>query len=515
MSTLVTKDNATATNQRGGYDDYTKYSIMTFPSWNALKEFSEKLPRTSSAIEGNTAFERYINEALENLRKNPTLAKFSAYGLNGKQPRTYREAMERTEFLYKEEYAKVKERIQGLINEWLQMDSTAETMKPKFVYNDKAIGEFVFSKAAMSLEPKLFYYSPSLKREIDSINEKIISKGKKMFLEDGSEVVFAFKVKKKTSKYQNIDDLGTITKKTKKIDGAIYNLFESKGVEADAESELIAMGYFAKTIDNKLWVRKDKDNDGSSFEFVIASGENSLKEANKKGLLQVKSSNKKVYLYKEKKPKIYNTIRIIVGLTAGGFTSWKNDFYTGVATVVVAETLESLGYCVGIDVVVGGGRCSGCYKKLNFDNQDVHGRRFFGFTAKEFGEQMDKESLLYTLADPSFHNIKWISLLNYFFAFFGDGISKNGSPASTWHGISGEDMVNPIGMYYKAIDYSKGNKNLLTFYVHKVGSGESSESSNIQKTTEYIRNIILDTLNINKKALEKYQKSGYDFGLAK
>jgi hypothetical protein len=192
--------------------------------------------------------------------------------------------------------------------------------------------------------------------------------------------------------------------------------------------------------------------------------------------------------------------------------------------VVAAETLESLGYCVGIDVVVGGGRCGGCSKKLNFDNQSVHGRRFFGFTAKEFGEQMDKESLLYTLADPSFHNIKWISLLNYFFAFFGDGISKNGSPASTWHGISGDDMINPIGMYYKAIDYSKGNKNLLTFYMHKVGKTQNddpdgpqiaSENANIQSTTEYIRNIILDTLNINKKALEKYQKSGYDFGLAK
>jgi hypothetical protein len=239
-------------------------------------------------------------------------------------------------------------------------------------------------------------------------------------------------------------------------------------------------------------------------------------------LLQVKSENKKVYLFKEKKPKIFDTVKLIIALKAGGFTTWKNDLYTGVTAMVLTETLEALGFCVGIEIVVGGGRCDWCGMDLN--TPDGNGRRYFSFTAKGFNEQLDQNGLLYTVADPSFHNIKWISYINYFFGMFGDDISRQGDPTSNWHGIEKEDMINPLGIYHKAYDYSKGNKNLLHFYLHQIGATEGNdpnypqitdENENIQKCVESVRSIIEDTLNENKKALEKLKTSGYDFGFNK
>jgi hypothetical protein len=210
-------------------------------------------------------------------------------------------------------------------------------------------------------------------------------------------------------------------------------------------------------------------------------------------------------LYKEKKPKMYNAVKIIVGMTGGGFSSWDNDFYTGITAAIVTETLEGLGYAVDVEVAAGGGRCGGCAKKLKFGNQFDKGRRFFTFTAKSFDEQLDLDGLLYTLSDPSFYNIKFVSLLNNFFNFFGDQIDTNGDPARTWHGIGEEDMVNPIGMYHKYMDIEKGNKNLIHFYIHQV----KDEADVVRQVTD----LVLTCENKNLQALEKY--SSNDFSTVK
>ena len=476
---------------------YTDYSIMTFPSWRALEDFAKKIPFSQQAANGNAAFKTYIEDNLRNIA-NPA---FSAYGLFGKHPRSYDEAMKRDKFMYYEQYKAIKKLVEKKIADELQKSSEAEQMKPKLVFNDRGIGEFVFSKAAMSLQPEMYYYSPSKKREVDALTEKITYKGDKMFLDDKSEVVFAFKVDKGTTN-MSIEDLGAITKKTKKIEGKIYNLFSTDTNPEKAVSELLLMRYDAVLLKEEVWVRKGENNDRYEFVIIKGDGEESLKEAIKKGILDCTSANKKVYLYKEKKPKTYNAVKIIVGMTAGGFTTWTNDFYTGIATAIVVDVLEGLGYAVDVEVAVGGGRCSACAKKLNFKGRLTHGRRFFTYTAKDFDEPLDLDGLLYTLCDPSFHNIKWISLLNNFFSFFGDEISADGSPAMTWHGIGEEDMLNPIGMYQKHLDNKKGNKNLLHFYIHKV----ASEAEVIQQITD----LILTCENKNLQALKK--TANYDFG---
>jgi hypothetical protein len=253
-----------------------------------------------------------------------------------------------------------------------------------------------------------------------------------------------------------------------------------------------------------VYALKVEAEDGKT-EFVEIKGESSLSEAVKKGIVSCTSANKKVYLYKEKKPKMFNGVKIIVGLTAGGFTSWDNDFYTGIAAVSCVDVLESLGYSVDVEVAVGGGRCGGCSRKLNFGGNYIEGRRFFTFTAKSFDEPMDLDGLLYTLCDPSFHNIKFISLLNYFFRFFGDQLDTKPNPSSTWHGIKDTDMINPIGMYHKKMDIKKGNNNLIHYYIHQV-EGE-------QDVIRQITDLVLTCENKNLEALKKY--SSHDFGIDK
>ena len=422
------------------YDDY---SIITFPSWKALEDVALQMIKekpSGTVTRAKKEFESYINSQLKTANKE-----FSAYGLFGKAPKNFQEAMERDRFIYYDKYKIIKSQVEKAVAEQLSKNSIVQAMKPKLVFNDRQIGEFVYDKAAMSLLPEIFFYSPSHKRKVDTQSETIRYEGDRMYLLDGTEVVTAYQ--------------------TEKPDGTLL--------------------------------------------YIPIEQEDSLEIASEVGVLSCTSQNKKVYLYKEKKPKQYNGVKIIIGLSAGGFTAWTNDFFTGVTAGVIVEVLESLGYAVDVEIAVGGGRCGGCSRKLKFNGRFTKGRRFFTFTAKDFDEQLDTDSLLYTLADPSFHNIKWISLINNFFNYFGDQIDTRGNPSATWHGIEFDDMSNPIGMYHKALDNKKGNKNLLHFYLNKVAGTQNAEGLYID-VINAVMNIALTAENINLKAFEKSQNINID-----
>ena len=417
---------------------FTEWSINTFPDWRRLYEFAMKVKDIKNVQEAEIANRRFKGFIDKNIKKG------NDYGMFGKAPNDYDDAMKRDKFVYYEEYKQIKKQVLEKVGKDLLKSSVAEVMKPKFIFNDKQLGEFMFDKAAMSLIPNIYLYSPSQKREVDSENEKVMQKGDEMFLADGSSVVYAIKV----------------------------------------------------------IINPDKDDEHD--EYMEVDGEDTLAMASQKfpdGIIDCTSTNKKVYLYKEKKPKMYNAVKLIVGLSAGGYTSWENDFYTGITTVVMAEIFESLDYSVQIEVVLGGGRCGRCYKKLMFDNKLTAGRRYFGFTAKKFDDLMDLDGLLYTISDPSFHKIKFVSILNYLFTLYGDEIDAGETPASTWHGIEKPDMVNPIGMYYKFLDDKKGNKNILHFYVNQV-----SKDNVVQEVFD----TVVESEYYNMLALKKYKD--YDFG---
>jgi len=439
---MATNEIGLINGKPAGYD---KYTINPFKSWQHLKAFADFAGRnpTRELATANSAFADYVNGEIRN-------GNVLAYGLFGKHPRSYEEALLREKFLYFDEYKRIKATVEKKIREELQKNSIVQAMRPKLVLNDKELGDFQFERA--TLQPQIFLYIPSQKREVNIESDKIIYKGEKMYLEDGSEVVRALKVTKN--------------------DGTI---------------EFIEL--------------KEDDN----VEEVLI-------EAAKKGIVSCTSSNKKVYLYKQKIPKIHKGIKIIIGLTAGGFTSWVNDFYTGIAAACCYEILESLDYSVHIEIIVGGGRCGQCWRKLYFDGTRIKGRRFFTFPVKTFDEQVDIESLLYTLCDPSFHNIKFISLLNNLFTFYGDELDTSGNPAGTWHGIEENDMVIPLGQFHKRRDIAKGDKNSLHFYIHQVGLKERAE--NVTET-EFIRvgeNAVIAQitdliLQCENKNLMAYQKA--------
>jgi hypothetical protein len=421
---------------------YQHYTIMPFSNWRAMIEFANKIKKVkpSAKVTSNeSSFKSFVNRDL--------ISNSKKYGLFGKQPKSYDEAIKRENFIYYDEYKRIKRNVEEKIAKELQKSSLVDIMKPRLVFNDKGIGEFVFSKAAMSLKPNIYKYSPSKKREIDS-KEEIVYEGKRMYLKsDKSIVINALKVTKK----------------------------------------------------------------GGSVEYVELKsgneGEKSLQEARKIGIISCSSANKKVYLYKEKKPKMFNAVKIVVGLTMGGLTAWDNDFYTGIAAVVIVDVLESLGYSVDIEVVLGGGRCDGSIcgpKPLNFSNYRGKGRRFFTFTAKSFDEQLDLDGLLYTLCDPSFVNIKFVSILNNFFNLHGDYIT-DGNPIEAWHGLEETDLVNPIGAFIKGLDKKNGNDNIIHFYMHRV----TDEADVVRQLTD----LVLTCENKNKLALEKY--ATHDYGLDK
>lgn len=429
------------TNSRPSF--FTEYSFWRFSDWRALEAAAklaiEKKP-SAKVNRANSKYAAFVNRQINNGLTNH-------YGLFGKHPKSYQEAFERETFLYYDEYKKIKEKVEQKIKDELQKSSSVEVMKPKLVFNDKQIGEFVFERAAMALQPNIYFYSPSQNREIDSYKEKIVYKGKEMFLQsDDSKVVYAVKVELEDGTYEYVE--------------------LKEGEEA----------------------------------------EESLKKASEKGVIDCSSANKKVYLYKEKKPKVFNAVKIIVGMTKGGWTSWANDFYTGITAACCVDILETLGYSVAVEVVMGGGRCNssvcGTQFPLNF-KKTYFGRRYFTFTAKSFDSLADMDGLLYTLCDPSFHNIKFMSYLNNFLNWYGDGIDDSDEPDKRWHGIEREDMMNPIGMYYKRLDAKKGNDNVLHFYIHKVADEDG--------VVAQIKDIAEDCENLNREALIKFQS--HDYGI--
>ena len=93
----------------------------------------------------------------------------------------------------------------------------------------------------------------------------------------------------------------------------------------------------------------------------------------------------------------------------------------------------------------------------------------------------------------------------------GSRYTRNGNPAGTWHGIQESDMINPIGMYEKNLDFKKGNKNLFHFYINGYGNGNAqTQIKNKQDVVAAVTDLVLTCENRNLEALKKY--SSYDFG---
>ncbi len=414
------------------------WTLQAFVSYEHYVKYAEVLKERFAATTLTGFLDVEKNQVDTELRRKLNTR---LYGMNGKEPKNYEEAMLRDKFMYWDEYTAVKKRIQQNVLDKLAKSSVAEAMKDKLVYNDMELGDFVYERANMGLTPNTFYYSPKHKRELaqDELNP--------------SSPNFALVV----------EEVDYKTKYYYKPDGSVV----------------------------LLCVKIEKED--GTFEYVEAGGEGSMEETIREGVLSVSSNVKKSYLYRQKQPRLNNAIRLIVGLTRGGYTRWDNDFYGGVATGIIVETLESLGYAVSVDLAFGGGRCYSCGKKMN-TKDGRSGRRFFTISAKTFGEPLNMDTLLYMICDPSFHNVKLLSYINCFFQLYGDQ-KDNGQ--MYWHGIEKNDIFSPIGAAMMARDFALRNTNTMYYMVHKVESADAAQQT--------IMDIVLNAENENLKLKEKAQ----------
>jgi hypothetical protein len=410
------------------YDQYLAYcnAIIEMYAGSSLRTFLEK---EQSRVNGD----------LTNRQDSRLYGIPDDKGIYNKLPTSYADAMNRTDFLYWDKYEKIKEKMQKQILEKLAKTSVAEAMKDKMVFNDMELGDFVYDRAAMGLQPELFYYSLKHKRILSGEELDVTSAKYALVIETG--------------------DAGE-------------NLFYFK---PDRSKVVLA-------------VRVEKDD--NEIEYVEVQGEQTLDEASSMGVLSATSDVKKSYLYKQKQPRLNNAIRLVIGLTRGGYTNWDNDFYGGVAAGIVIETLESLGYVVSVDLAFGGGRCAACGKRLN--TPDGTGRRYFTMNVKRFDENTDMNKLLYMICDPSFHTVKLLTYINCFFKLYGDEMSV---AQLYWHGIEKEDIITPIGAGLMTVDMGLGNSDIMYYLIHRV-AGEAD----VQKA---VLDIVLNAENENLKLKEK------------
>jgi len=423
-------------------NDYQDFSIQCFDSIDEFVAYSE-LAKSKGNQQLFTFLDRErddIDVVLQNSRNNK-------YGLKGtdKAPLSYQDALNRKTFVYKDEYEKAKEIAKKLLDKNLEKSSLAEAMKSKMIFTERELGEFIYERASMSIKPNLFYYSEIHKIEIDEKEiDSVVENGRDVYTykKDGTKIIICLKVTVPPDKEGG--------KET-------YEYYEaSKTTDADLEK-------------------------------IVAKGH----------IISISSNVKKVYQFKEKHPRLKNAIKIFLGTTVGGFTSGSDygDFYTGVTASLLVEYLESRDYSVEVVMVLGGGRCTGCLSLgYPLNTKTKYGRRFIGVTVKKFDEQLDLDKLLYWTADPSALHIKMLRYMNVFHWLYGDKMTYL---SSFWHGITPQDLVCPIGNFYKATDIKKGNKDLMYYFVHQV-DGESDVARAVFNIVQTCENV---NYNINKKAL--------------
>ena len=164
--------------------------------------------------------------------------------------------------------------------------------------------------------------------------------------------------------------------------------------------------YFSVTdgfeIVDKNGVQK-KDKDGKFlFKLRLDGSEAVLSTLEEDGEKQFTSSNKKSFLAKTKLPRPNRAVRlfVLVGQNANSPTYW-----AGVAAVICANFLESVGYSVRITAVLGITRRGMRFVEGGQESFE-RGNRFNMMDIKAYTETMDSLSLLYVLADPSFFRVR-------------------------------------------------------------------------------------------------------------
>ena len=195
------------------------------------------------------------------------------------------------------------------------------------------------------------------------------------------------------------------------------------------------------------------------------------------------SNVKKSFVYQEKRPMPKKAVRIFVDLMASGGYDSNNLKWQGYAGVGLAKFLQAIGFEVSIVAMFGW----------------VNGRlgQVFCFTAKEFGEPMNFNYLLYLLSDSAVLRLKGhlLYVLN----------SSDNNVGTTYSIFDENCTFFSVCRTYGVMD-NLWNKNIKRFSLQDTNKFlyiKMPRCYSSDAMLEAIRNAVQDVLNINLAATEQ------------
>jgi hypothetical protein len=224
------------------------------------------------------------------------------------------------------------------------------------------------------------------------------------------------------------------------------------------------------------------------FKLSLDGSEATLEIFEDNGVKQYGSNNKKSFLYKDKVPRPNNAVRLFILL---GNNWGKDTHWAGLAGVIIAQYLESVGYSVKITGVMGVSHQSG----LSFAKNEW-GTRFWTINLKNYEETLDALSLLYVLSDPSFFRIRQFNYYTAMKYYFKDDnyVGLGSMPDS--------ELFEKEFHDYQKKKWIADEPDVLYYHL----GGASMQS--IEDAKRVVEEIIEKAEQKNKEALEKL---GYEF----
>lgn len=196
------------------------------------------------------------------------------------------------------------------------------------------------------------------------------------------------------------------------------------------------------------------------------------------------SNVKKSFVYQEKRPMPKKAVRIFVDLMASGAYGSEDLKWQGYAGVGLAKFLQAIGFEVSIVAMFGwvNGRTLG---------------QVYCFTAKEFGEPMNFNYLLYLLSDSAVLRLKGHLLQN---------LNSSENNLTTSYGIFDENCVFFSVCRTYGVRDNLWNKNIRQFSLQDTNKFlyiKMPRCYSRNAMLEAIRNAVQDVLNVNLAATEQ------------
>jgi hypothetical protein len=342
VPTLLYRDNFESFNKF--FEDYEK-GIM--PNQNGTGYV------TQAVLSELRSIERKGQKSIDSSNED------SWYGLKSRMTeKTWRFLYERTDFVYRDKYDEVRNKLWDSLQRLLRNQSIAEIIKKNFEWNDKELGLFSFDRASLSLNPKYAFYS-------------------------------------------------FITRKT----------YQEDLVETVGEGEKAK--YFLKSDNSELTlcceINLNEPNEFGEIKLYVDAKEPiNVEEINKIGYLSVVSDIKNCFIYQVPKPKMANAIRLFIDFGCNSNVKWDEKIYNGLTGIVMAEFFEYLGFATSVIPYIG-------YKRYSRKKgEEVY--RLLAYQAKKFSEGLETEKLLLSCSDIAFFRTKFFFYAQLISDYYGDEV---------------------------------------------------------------------------------------------